>query len=216
MKRCPQCEFIYEDDQSLCEMDGRNLVYDTSAVLIEEIAAMELTGRPAKSKSQTLAIVLVVVVVLGTVLFVGYNALPGLLKSNPKTVNLKPGNAHRTAPQINPDSSNKIATSPTSVPTLSQIKPAPALASRSESSGSKLKSDTDLKTLDKLTITKPSSTPPRSPSTKPKEKKPGRENTAAKNQPTFGKPENTTAKKESRIGSLLKKTGRVLKKPFQF
>ena len=22
MKRCPKCEFIYEDDQSLCDMDG--------------------------------------------------------------------------------------------------------------------------------------------------------------------------------------------------
>ena len=28
MKRCPQCEFIYEDDQSLCDMDGVLLVFD--------------------------------------------------------------------------------------------------------------------------------------------------------------------------------------------
>src|SRR5690242_17003920 len=28
MKRCPQCEFIYEDDQSLCDMDGALLVFD--------------------------------------------------------------------------------------------------------------------------------------------------------------------------------------------
>ena len=27
MKLCPQCDFIYEDDQSLCDMDGRELVY---------------------------------------------------------------------------------------------------------------------------------------------------------------------------------------------
>jgi hypothetical protein len=29
MKRCPQCEFIYEDDQSLCDMDGIRLVLDS-------------------------------------------------------------------------------------------------------------------------------------------------------------------------------------------
>jgi len=29
MKRCPQCEFIYEDDQSLCDMDGILLVPDS-------------------------------------------------------------------------------------------------------------------------------------------------------------------------------------------
>ena len=28
MKRCPKCEFIYEDDQSLCDMDGVLLVLD--------------------------------------------------------------------------------------------------------------------------------------------------------------------------------------------
>jgi hypothetical protein len=29
MKRCPQCEFIYEDDQSVCDMDGIRLVLDS-------------------------------------------------------------------------------------------------------------------------------------------------------------------------------------------
>ena len=28
MKRCPQCEFIYEDDQNRCDMDGIDLVFD--------------------------------------------------------------------------------------------------------------------------------------------------------------------------------------------
>jgi hypothetical protein len=29
MKRCPQCEFLYEDDQSLCDMDGKELIHDS-------------------------------------------------------------------------------------------------------------------------------------------------------------------------------------------
>ena len=32
MKRCPQCEFIYEDDQSLCDMDGALLVFDACSL----------------------------------------------------------------------------------------------------------------------------------------------------------------------------------------
>jgi hypothetical protein len=28
MKLCPQCEFLYEDDQKFCDMDGRELVHD--------------------------------------------------------------------------------------------------------------------------------------------------------------------------------------------
>ena len=27
MKRCPQCEFIYEDDQNCCDMDGVSLLH---------------------------------------------------------------------------------------------------------------------------------------------------------------------------------------------
>src|SRR6185503_8780423 len=29
MKLCPQCEFIYEDDQGFCDMDGKELVNDS-------------------------------------------------------------------------------------------------------------------------------------------------------------------------------------------
>jgi hypothetical protein len=35
MKRCPQCEFIYEDYQTLCDMDGRELVYHSAPVAFE-------------------------------------------------------------------------------------------------------------------------------------------------------------------------------------
>ncbi len=32
MKRCPQCDFLYEDDQPRCDMDGAELVDDPRAV----------------------------------------------------------------------------------------------------------------------------------------------------------------------------------------
>ena len=38
MKLCPHCEFIYEDDQSFCDMDGKELVYNPGQLAFEENA----------------------------------------------------------------------------------------------------------------------------------------------------------------------------------
>ena len=35
MKLCPQCDFIYEDDQSVCDMDGRELVSNPATIVTE-------------------------------------------------------------------------------------------------------------------------------------------------------------------------------------
>ncbi|MDQ6651708.1 MAG: hypothetical protein M3Y84_03080 [Acidobacteriota bacterium] len=35
MKLCPQCDFIYEDDQSLCDMDGSELINHSGPVVLE-------------------------------------------------------------------------------------------------------------------------------------------------------------------------------------
>src|SRR5882724_6610322 len=36
MKLCPQCEFIYENEQSFCDMDGKELVYDPGPLTLEQ------------------------------------------------------------------------------------------------------------------------------------------------------------------------------------
>ena len=52
MKRCPQCEFIYEDDQSLCDMDGVLLVFDSRK--LPNFHALTTTGDPPKlNRSET-------------------------------------------------------------------------------------------------------------------------------------------------------------------
>ena len=48
MKRCPQCEFIYEDDQSLCDMDGVLLVFD-SRTLPNSHALTTVTTKASQS-----------------------------------------------------------------------------------------------------------------------------------------------------------------------
>src|SRR5947207_11044374 len=44
MKLCPQCQFIYEDDQNLCDMDGKALVYDNRPGVFPDMLPA-VTGR---------------------------------------------------------------------------------------------------------------------------------------------------------------------------
>lgn len=74
MKLCPQCDFIYEDDQSFCDMDGKELVH-RSAPLEDEGAVTSVTPTPellAEPRSLGLAAAVVVVVVLTTLVVVLY------------------------------------------------------------------------------------------------------------------------------------------------
>src|SRR5258706_13893275 len=46
MKLCPQCDFIYEDDQSVCDMDGKELVSDPATVGTEQGFATPVSATP--------------------------------------------------------------------------------------------------------------------------------------------------------------------------
>ena len=46
MKLCPQCDFIYEDDQSVCDMDGKELVPDPATVVTEQGFATPVSATP--------------------------------------------------------------------------------------------------------------------------------------------------------------------------
>lgn len=46
MKLCPQCDFIYEDDQSVCDMDGKELVSNPGRVVTEQSFATLVSATP--------------------------------------------------------------------------------------------------------------------------------------------------------------------------
>ena len=72
MKRCPQCEFIYEDDQSLCDMDGVLLVFDSRK--LPNLHALATVPPVPKSQRRNRAVpafaTLTLALVLGTVYYV--------------------------------------------------------------------------------------------------------------------------------------------------
>jgi hypothetical protein len=214
MKRCPQCEFIYEDDQSLCDMDGEELVYDARLIPLLASAAIELQDLPAKSRWRSLVLLAVAAGVLAAVLCVDYynfthptaqrlvssKAEMSQPKSETGNSRLEP-----STPQLAPDSlsapppknrNSKLATSETG-----SRSPSPSPTPR-------MKAATTASPIVKLASA-------RSVSTGPRPSIPKREADKPKPASASQRPVNANQKKESRIGSFLKKTGQIFKKPFK-
>src|SRR5690349_1046799 len=173
MKRCPKCEFIYEDDQSLCDMDGVLLVLDARTLpnhhaLQTVPAAARTAGK--RNRAVPAFATLILALVLGMVYYVS---------------------TQRTATQ-NADIPAQPTAATTSKP-VPEIQPAPA-----------------------------SEAQPPAEEPKPAPPKPAAATVAAvpvKKAPakpalTPAKPKPEEKKEDSKVGNLLKKTGRILKKPF--
>lgn len=178
MKWCTQCNFIYEDDQRLCDMDGTELVHYSRS--LPETPSPQRASQPVRFSSKVFAIVGISGVVLGFLLsFIFYVFT---LQPPPQNANL---------------SSSKVTTGPQSAPNL--VVPAPAASATPPPSKAPITNVNALETPSRIVRASPAHS--LSPTPKREEKKP--------------KPGNTNQKKESKVGSVLRKTGRVLKKPFK-
>lgn len=290
MKRCTQCDFIYEDDQSLCDMDGKALVYDAHPVAleggfssitthVEERASPKPASLWARRQPRRVAALAVLTILLAALLFVVYYALrhqsraayshqsanqstdQSLDRSIPLPVTAQPSTAdapaslaetispEQSAAQSSSSPANLTPISPSassSLPAGSQttvrLPPGSISAGGSPKTGRapviiRLKNGASIRADEAWerkegiwyrqsgmviflkrnrvrTIERLAAYP--SPTLKTDETKRKPENTIAKNQSTSGSQENSNAKKESRVSSFLKKTGRILKKPFKF
>lgn len=168
MKRCPQCEFIYEDDQSLCDMDGVLLVFD-SRKLPNLHALQTVPAAAPKAQRRNRAVpafaTLVLALVLGMVYYVSTRQPSYIPPAQPSAMSIAPV----TIPTPEPRPS---ITEPEPV-MKEEIKEAPAPAKRPAA-----------KTATTVAASQPKRT------TEPK-------------------------KEDSKVNSILKKTGRLLKKPFK-
>src|SRR5215471_9000532 len=66
MKRCPECEFLYYDEQDRCDIDGTRLQFTTKLPT--------LPAEVAQRKSMRVAVTVLVLatIILGIVLFIFY------------------------------------------------------------------------------------------------------------------------------------------------
>jgi hypothetical protein len=173
MKRCPQCEFIYEDDQSLCDMDGVLLVFDSRNLPGHNaLATVPAKPQPRRNRAVPAFATLILVLVLGMVYYVSTRrkAMQPVIET--------PASAASTsipAPEVSPTPQAQPSEAVQVPPVAEEPKPAPT----KQPAAAPVK-----KTSVKTTTTATQSNEPK--------------------------------KEDSKVGSILKKTGRILKKPFKF
>ena len=168
MKRCPKCEFIYEDDQSLCDMDGVLLVLDARTLpnlhALQTVPATRTTTK--RNRAVPAFATLILALVLGMVYYVSTQR-----KAAQHTDIPAPPTAATTSqpvPEVKPISEAQ--------PAVEQPKPETAKVATAAVPAKKA-------------IAKPA--------------------------PSRAKAKAEEKKDDSKVGNFLKKTGRILKKPFK-
>ena len=293
MKLCPQCDFIYEDDQRFCDMDGKELVHNPAPGIPASVEDLSPASKPATGRrSIGLAFALIIGVVVTALGSAAYFARTeqsgsGAASSNQATeqsvaqspaqstsgaTGAQPSAADSSATQTaaansglmeqsteqsveqspEPSSAQTDASSPASTSSSSRASlahtrltaspvsaGAPGGNSRGPvivrlNNGAAIKADeswerkegiwyrqagvvTFLKRSRVRTIERPAAPrPSKSAKDNIREKNQKAENAAAGNQLRLAQLEPVDTKKQSRVASFLKKTGRILKRPFKF
>jgi hypothetical protein len=237
MKLCPQCEFIYEDDQNLCDMDGETLVYDSRVGVLPGTLSSATGARPAKSRLKSIAVPVAAGLALSATLFITYCASSPLLSSNVAAPISKPAAKERsprqqTSPPDGPQSQSLNSSQSPANPIVASepVHSSPDESTAklgSESAGSQgvpKAADKVPKASDnRLTIAKalpllPQVKPlPRLPPTRRLET--ARSRPSGSNQKAIVvevKPAKADANKGSKLTTFFKKTTRILRKPFKF
>ena len=177
MKRCPKCEFIYEDDQSLCDMDGALLVLDSRT--LPNLHALETVPATKTASKRNRAVpafaTLILALVLGLVYYV--------------SIQRRAAQSNDTPPPPSAASTSNPAPSEVNVNPTPESQPPSAEEPKPE-------------------LAKPAAAAAAAPAPVKK--------VAAKPAPTPAKSKAEEKKDDSKVNSILKKTGRILKKPFKF
>jgi hypothetical protein len=179
MKRCPLCDFIYEDEQSLCDMDGIPLVDDAEELqpLKENVETQPTSVKANFSLKRFSALKLAGAILVAALLaaYIFTNQIASLNTSQPLTSVVA---GPQSAPDPVSEMTDNVAT--TVEPTKTNVK----------------------------TTGNTSATVKRAPAQP--------QSSTARQEKKNAKTENTNHKKESKVSSVLKKTGRILKRPFKF
>lgn len=252
MKLCPQCQFIYEDDQNLCDMDGKALVYDNRPGFLPDTLPAVTGRRPTNAQLRFRGVPALAAFVFPALLCLAYYASSPLWDSKPKSRSLK-AETSETSPQsqiapLQNNFSSPPAANPSQSPTNPEAAPESGSVSAHEwpetpaqqsarapivtkpTDGLKTNDNSlgiprHLPPLPRLTPLPRLASPRRLPAAKPEEKQPGSTPTpkkqvltnqkAAKVSQTALIVEVKPESKRSKVVGFLKKTGRILKKPFQ-
>ena len=223
MKRCPECQFLYEDEQDRCDMDGATL---NSTATLPPLPLPQPVVPHLKSIWSGFTIPLLVLVLLGTVLVILYRAAPS--------------SSHSSAGVKKKELVNQDSTRPASEASPEVTAPAISAEPDEPSTGTQTKATKSDRPLPSTNRETPSAAPashiqiepaipavsaPKPPASQAMEKaaspvsaKPQTYSISAhpKPPPSTPAPQGATQNqdKDSKVKSLFKKAGRILKKPF--
>ena len=213
MKRCPQCEFIYEDEQINCDMDGTLLAFDAS------VAGNAVN----RSHLRAFALPAIVGTMLAALLFAAFYASPLMLArpdepSRPAKAQTSPSSNPSPEPATTKPPDDQPSTLPSAEALSDERHAAPGITTTHDREPARTNS-TNLRGADgRLRIRRGVPALPRVPSLR--RLPPARVGASASSPQKTRDREVQHApgdsKRPSKVGSFLKKTGRVIKKPFKF
>ena len=228
MKRCPDCDFIHEDDERLCAMDGAVLVNHSGPLpFAENVLPQTLLPRNSHGRSLTL---IAAGIILAVAVFLNFN---NVAKRTAFQRNLQ-GTA-QTYVGSRPSDKNPVIEIPitTSIP-VPLDSPSPSSASKKAKAATNASNDwaSDRDRFRAVPVASPTALSRPSPSFAPARATTSTLSNSSVTSTSRGnvttmesrppvkseKQANTTVenqKKESKINSFLKKTARALKKPFK-
>ena len=188
MKRCPQCQFIYEDDQSLCDMDGVLLVFDSRSLPNLHALATVATPLPEKGPRRSRMVpafaTFLLMLAIASVYYVSTvrnTAPPSFSPETITSTTIEPP-ASVTAEQQAPASAEPpAAEAPVAVPANERNESREVQPTEAKSNPAEVAVPTKKAAATKVVPVKP----------EPK-------------------------KDDSKVESILKKTGKLIKKPFKF
>lgn len=227
MKRCPECEFLYGDEQECCDMDGTVLRFTS---FLPQLAPPQPTGsKDSKSIWSVLAIPLLALIVIGSVLVTIYRAAPpksssSSAASQPAVANEVPKPPVSDSPQVAAPASPAKPVEASSVPATHARDPF-AKTSQPKPSANEKRITIEPATRVQIpppapVISAPKPTPGQTlPAPAESPKAVTRSNPISvppKPSPDKPTPQSKTQNqdKDSKMKSLFKKAGRILKKPF--
>ena len=202
MKRCPQCEFIYEDEQTTCDMDGAMLALDKNSAAADG----------PRSRAKSFAVPAVVGTALAAVLVLAFYSSP-LLVAKPDASQLSPELTEPVNPGSAPTPVQPVIEAPSTSPSPEVLEPTSAERA-AESERTSDANHANRKTTDsRLTIRRGLPPLPRVPSLPRLPPARAQKSSTSKDQIKVTTP---PTNKQSKVESFLKKTGRVITKPFKF
>lgn len=227
MKRCPECEFLYEDEQECCDMDGTVLRFTS---FVPASAPDQPTAKKdLKSIWTGLAIPLLALIVIGSVLVTLYRATPA--KSSSSAATYQPAGANEVPKPPASDSPEEAEPAIPGKPGESSSVPAtPARDPFAQPNQPRQSTNEKRLTIEPATRIQiePSSPVINAPKPAPAQTLPApaaspkaveRSNPISVHpEPSPDKPapqsKTQNQNKDSKVKSLFKKAGRILKKPF--